>query len=609
MPAKYLISLALLTMAYFIAGKFGLLLASIHTNATPVWPPTGIALAVFVLLGLRVWPAIFTGAFLVNQVTAGSVETSLSIAVGNTLEGVAGAYMAIRWANGRHAFERISHVFTFVLLTAIFSTMISATVGVTSLAITGQAPWQNYGSIWCTWWLGNTTGDLLVAPVLLLWCGANHPRWTRIQTLELSLLMPALVFVGLMLFGGWLPINDKNYPIAFLSIPFLVWIAYRFGPRETATGTLLLSITAIGGTLHGFGPFARISTNESLLLLETFMSVTGVMAMALAAGVAERKHAEAVLRQAHAQSEERVHQRTAALHEQTEALSALIQAAPVAILSLNPEGQTTRWNPAAERIFGWSATEVLGKPPPFIPAAKLEEFRILRQRVLAGETLADIELQRRRKDGSPIVVHLSAAPLRHADGRITGVMGTLVDFTEWKVLEEQVRQSQKMEAVGRLAGGIAHDFNNLLMVIMGYTEMLLRTLSETDPTGRKMVQIRNAGKRASELTAQLLAFSRRQVIQPRVIDLNAILLEIDTMLQRLIGENIQLFTILGEDLGFIKADPGQMEQVVVNLIVNARDAMPQGGKVIVETSNADFTRPERFGLAVIPAGHYVTLVI
>src|SRR4051812_26429348 len=180
-----LAGVAILAALYFGAAKLGLALAVVNASATAVWPPTGIALAALLVLGVRAWPAILLGAFLANVTTAGSVATSLAIAIGNTLEGVAGAYLVRRFANGYSVFDRPRDVFTFALLAACISTVISATVGVTSLCLGGFASWANYGSIWLTWWLGDAVGALVVAPPLILWSLNPHARWSPRQVAEI----------------------------------------------------------------------------------------------------------------------------------------------------------------------------------------------------------------------------------------------------------------------------------------------------------------------------------------------------------------------------------------------------------------------------------------
>ena len=288
--------MAVLAVVYFVAAKFGLRLAFVNPSATPVWPPTGIALAAFLIVGARASPAIFVGAFLANVTTAGSIATSIGIALGNTLEGWLGAALVQRFAAGRQAFGRPRNAFRFAVLAAAVSTVISATFGVTSLALGGYAPWADFWHIWLTWWLGDGAGSLVVAPVVLLWAENWRIQWTRRQAAEATALLACLLLVGMLVFGGQFLNASKNYPLEFLCIPVLLWAAFRFGARETATAILLLSVIAIRGTLRGFGPFARETQNESLLLLQAFIAVIAVTKLIVAAVVAERRRMEGHLR-------------------------------------------------------------------------------------------------------------------------------------------------------------------------------------------------------------------------------------------------------------------------------------------------------------------------
>jgi diguanylate cyclase (GGDEF)-like protein len=286
-----------LAVVYFAAAKLGLRLAFVNPSATAVWPPTGIALAAFLILGVRVWPAIFVGAFLANLTTAGSVLTSIGIASGNTLEGLLGAFLVQRFAAGRQAFGRPRNAFRFAVLAAGVSTMVSATLGIVSLALGGFAQWSDFGRIWLTWWLGDGAGALVVAPVVLLWTENPRVEWTGRQAVEAAALLVCLVLIGLLVFGGEFPAQTKNYPLEFLCIPLLLWAAFRFGARETATAILLLSVIAIRGTLQGLGPFARATQNESLLLLQAFIAVIAVTKLIVASVVAERRRMEGHLRE------------------------------------------------------------------------------------------------------------------------------------------------------------------------------------------------------------------------------------------------------------------------------------------------------------------------
>src|SRR6185503_13305731 len=276
-------------------------------------PSTGITLAALLILGYRIWPGIFLGAFLANLLTAGSMMTSLGIALGNTLEGLIGAYLMNRFANGQHAFSSAQGVVKFAVLAGLVSTTISATFGVTSLAGGGYASWANYPSIWMTWWLGDIAGNLLVAPTLVLWAQHLHLRWNRGQAIEAAFSIVVLVGIGLALFTNVVPGTLKNYPLVFLAVSSLVWVAARFSERDTVTATFLLSGIAIWGTLQGFGPFTRESPNESLLVLQAFLGLIGIMVLALAASISERKRAEAAVRDAHDALEQKVTERTSDL--------------------------------------------------------------------------------------------------------------------------------------------------------------------------------------------------------------------------------------------------------------------------------------------------------
>ena len=292
-------AIGILIFVYFIAGKFGLMLASLHVSASPVWPPAGIALGALLVLEYRAWPAIFIGAFFVNVTTAGNVATSLAIASGNTLEAFCGAWLVNRFAGGTTVFDRPQGVFTFALAAAV-STIIGPAFGVTSLALAGFADLANYGAIWLTWWLGDATGDLLIAPLIILWSIPSKRRWNRREAVEVGILLLILFVLSEAVFGGWLAISAKNYPIAFICGPIVIWMAFRFTQRETASGIFILSAIAIWGTLHGFGPFLGETENQSLLVLQSWTAVLTITAMALSAGMAERRRAEEALQQQNA---------------------------------------------------------------------------------------------------------------------------------------------------------------------------------------------------------------------------------------------------------------------------------------------------------------------
>ncbi len=282
----------ILCAAYVVAAKLSLRLASVHPSATPVWPPTGIAIATLLALGLRFWPSIFMGAFLVNITTAGSVLTSVGIATGNTLEAVFAATLVLRFANGSRAFERTWDILLFALYGGILSTAVAATLGVTSLALGGFAPWTQYSVIWRTWWLGDAAGALIFTPFLLLW-GANlSVKWTKRQFVEAGVLLVSLIITAGTVFGVIFHAHTSGDPWTFVCSPFLVWVAFRFGPRESSAVICILSVIAVVGKMHRGGPFVRETSNGSLLLLQTFLSFMALTTLIFSAEVSERRRQE-----------------------------------------------------------------------------------------------------------------------------------------------------------------------------------------------------------------------------------------------------------------------------------------------------------------------------
>ncbi len=284
---------------------------------------------------------------------------------------------------------------------------------------------------------------------------------------------------------------------------------------------------------------------------------------------------------------EDITERKRAEAENMRLVTAIEQSAEGVVIT-NTQGEIQYVNPAFTRITGYAREEVLGHNPRILKSGKHdpEFYRHLWDTILKGQSWNG-EMVNQRKDGTLYTEQMSIAPVRGAQGEVTHFIATKQDITERKTLEAQLQQAAKIEAVGRLAGGVAHDFNNLLTIINGYSELLLDELS-SDPTLSGYVkEIYGSGERAAALTRQLLAFSRRQVLDPQVLDLNSVVSNLENMLRRLIGEDIVLLTRLAPDLARVKADPGQIEQVIVNLAVNARDAMPYGGKLTIETGNAD----------------------
>ena len=285
-----------LAAVYFFAAKLGLRFAYINGSVTTIWPPAGIALAAFVLLGYRVWPAILGAAFLANFTTTGAVLPSIGIAIGNASEGLLGAYLVNRFARGGRVFDRVRDIMRFTMLAALVSTIVSATIGIASLAFGGLLSWHDAPRVWLTWWLGDGVGDIVIAPALILWIGVKPaPQWSRQQLLEAIALMLVTVIVTLAAFGGLFP--TRHYPLTVLLWPVLIWVAFRFSPREAASAMLIASFVAILRTLHGAGPFSIYAANESLVLLQVWTGITAATNLVLAAVVAGQRELQGTWRE------------------------------------------------------------------------------------------------------------------------------------------------------------------------------------------------------------------------------------------------------------------------------------------------------------------------
>jgi two-component system cell cycle sensor histidine kinase/response regulator CckA len=267
-------------------------------------------------------------------------------------------------------------------------------------------------------------------------------------------------------------------------------------------------------------------------------------------------------------------------------LAAIVESSEDAIVGKTLDGTIVSWNAGAERLFGYSASEAIGQPITLLaPPERMTEMAEILTRVKRGDRVQRMETVRVTKDGRRIDVALTVSPVRDDRGDPIAAATIARDITERAKLEQQLRQAHKMEAIGRLAGGIAHDFNNLLGVILGDCELLLADRG-MNPSERKSVEeIREAGERASALTRQLLAFSRQQTLETKVVDLNAVMTGFENILRRLAGPEIAFDLVLGPNLGTTRADPNQLLQVILNLVVNARDAMPRGGNLRIEVSS------------------------
>ena len=543
-----------LTAVYVAAGKLGLRLASVHASATAVWPPSGIALAAFLLFGTRVWPAVALGAFLVNVTTAGSVATSIGIAAGNTLEGLFNAWLVNRFAHGRYAFERTRDIFMFTVA-VVPGAVVSATIGVASLVIAGYVQWTAVGPIWMTWSLGDVTGALIVAPPLLLWADRRSSLLLR-RPLEAACLLVSVIGAGYVVFGG-LSLLGPRHPLAVLCLPPLVWAAFRFGRRAAATAMLFLSGIALAGTLHGFGPFAARAPGDSLLLLQTFLAIVAVMTQSIAAVVWARDRDSALLQ-------------------------TIIDRIPVMISVYEPNTKILRLNREFEQLTGWSTdaarrVDLMAQcyPDPAYRAKIRAHMDAL------PHEWHDVEMTTR--DGRTI--ETSWTNVRLPDETRVGIG---LDVRERKQVEAE-RERARAEAVAasqakdEFFAVLGHELRNPLGVI----STALHVLESTDPRDERGTKVRQILARQVvilvRLVDDLLDVTR---LETGKIALSLVPVNLGTAAQRVVtmvvagepGRHIACYT--GDDL-WIQADETRLEQILTNLLHNAMKFTPADGRIMV----------------------------
>jgi PAS domain S-box-containing protein len=426
-----LVRMGLLGAIYVGAAKVGLSLDAVSGFAAAVWPPTGIALVALTLCGYRLWPGITVGAFLVNASAGAPVPVAFGMAVGNTLEAVVGTYLLQHVIGFQPALARLRDVLGLVILAAGLSTLVSATLGVTSGWLGGIIPAASYGQAWWTWWLGDLMGDLVVAPLLWIWRVPPRLHLARRQLAEALALLLGLGAVSLLVFGG--PWATRAMSYLYLLFPFLIWAAFRFGPHGAVAAVSLVSAIAIWGTVRGFGLFASQTLHAGLFELQAFMSSVVVTSLALAAAVAERQHLEEVRAQ----------------------LAAIVESSDDAIISVTSAGIILSWNQGAERLYGYPAAEVLGRPMAILlPPDRPDALSALLGRLIRGERIEPYETAGSRKDGREIHVSLTLSPVRDAMGDVIGASAVARDLTARRhaegALERQRRDAMFLDRATQL---------------------------------------------------------------------------------------------------------------------------------------------------------------
>jgi two-component system, cell cycle sensor histidine kinase and response regulator CckA len=707
----------LLALLYVVSGFLGHSSSFMNGEVALIWPPAGIALAGILLFGYRMWWGVALGAWVFTFMRGSPIGFfTVATAVGNTVGAIVCAYLLERFVQFQNSIERLKHAAGFILFACFLGTTVNATFNVIGLCYAGAVPWEKLFDNVIVWWVPNAMAALVVTPMILAWCSPISLRLPSRWWIEAACCAIGLIAGTQMSFNSWFVYDIKNYPLAFLPYPFLVWAALRFGQRGGTTSTFMVSGMAIYELLQHRGPFWVGTDKTSLMLIGCYIGVVAVGNLLLASAAVEREVAlrkteeserryrgvvedqtdlicrfepdgtlvfvnEAYCRfhgrareqllgtnffptlsvqdreiplqqfarltpaepmqafdnkvllgdgrqlwqlctaralfddsgritefQAVMQDITRRKESEEALRLGEERFRAILDSMVDGVVVLDKDGCVTLFNPAAERIFQRPPAEVLRRSVQnlFVPDdwPKYNEYLT---RHLDQNPVEVIEANALRADGSALPIDLAVSEITR--GGVTMLIVIVRDISERKRLEDKYRQSQKMEAVGRLAGGIAHDFNNLMQAILGYINLLDRRLPPGDPNHQTVEHIQKSLAHASSMTRQLLAFSRKQVLKPKLLALNSVVAEMTHLLQRVLGETIQLKLKLAEPVPCIRADPGQMEQLILNLAINARDAMPQGGVLSITTSHVTLTEPGGVSCGYLSPGSYALLRI
>jgi PAS domain S-box-containing protein len=593
---RYPLGVALLAAVYYAAARLGLQYASIGQSVSLIWPPTGIAIAGLTLLGYRYWPGVALGAFLANAATPIPLLAAAGIALGNTLEAVVAAMLLRRVTGPRPQLDDLRHVRHF-LLAVVTGAACSALAGSTTLWLTGVLPTGLLTAV-AVWWTGDLLGALVVAPVVFAWGTRPHAAEGPRGLLEVALLCLGSLAAAELVLGHLVePAMLRRVEYHYLLFPFVIWAALRFGARGAALMTLGLASVAVLHTVQGGGPFIAVTNTRTLFAVALYLAVVAVTGLVLAAAVQwERRQATHAL----ARSEDRLHR--------------ALDAARMGTWVWSVETDTLTWDENLRQLYGLRPGESMTDYEQFIARVHPDDRSFVAesvQRVLRDGGELDYEFRIVLPDGRVRWIADQGEVRRNPEGWPVYLAGVCTDVTERHTTEERLQQAHRMESVGRLAGGVAHEANNQMSVVLGAAEFILRRPDIPEAVRVDVEFMQKAAERTATITSQLLAFSRRQILKPVILDLNQVISRWEPVLRRLMGADCGVTLRLSPGIGLVRADPGQLEQVLLNLALNARDAMPRGGTVTLETFLADLTADylrRKPGTLVHP-GRYAVLAV
>ena len=586
-----------LTATYVAAGKLGLSFAPVTDSTTAVWPPAGLALGALLLLGPRVWPAIATGAFIVNLFTLRLVEPSLLMAAGNTIEALVGWWLVTRFAGGAAAFDRAGTVFRFAVIATV-APLIAASIGTAAQAAFNLAQDAEYRLVWLTWWVGDTVGVITIAPLVVMWARPSRKRWTVTRGAEFAAVLAAVVVVSWGVFGNS-RFGSQRYPLPFLAVPVLLWPAFRLGGRETVVATVVMSAVAIVGTVNGYGPFANRPPELALLALDLFVGVWTVAMLAVSAEVEARESTDADLRTLNEHLEERVRRRTEELKRMHDRLADAQRVASVGSWEWDVQANTIWWSDELFRIFRVAPVQHRTYESYLALLDPAERSHVERSvtRALASRGPFSFEHGLRWPDGTARTIQADGHVLTDARGDVARLVGTARDVTDLRRAEiarlEKIReQAARIEAEDanrakdEFLATLSHELRTPLNAALGWTHMLRNVVD--DPAGRARAVdavLRNLKAQArlvsDMMDLSLITLRTLRLDQAPVNMRDVVRSAIDSVRDPMTSRAIRVDARLPDGPVYVIGDDGRLEQVVWNLLSNSAKFSQEGGLVVV----------------------------
>jgi PAS domain S-box-containing protein len=590
----YGLEIAIVAIVYIGVARTSLLVPA--AVQTPLWPPTGMALAIILLRGYRIWPAVLVGSFSATVITTGVLTAQgPAIAIGTTLAALAGARVVNYWSYGTKTFFTPLGIARFVLIAFVPTAMLGTAGAISGQLFNTELDFNALAVTSAIWWLTDAVGSIIIAPVIVLWATSPLRASTKLELAETAGIILAAATVGAIAF---LPVTIGSLKVllpyqsvcGFLILLPLMWACLRGNQRAAATAALIFCGLAAWGFVDANG--AASSPISLLLLLALAISIS-IAPLFLSTVVAVYNDRQNYLLSELSRAKLDFEQTQTVLKSTKRRFQIFLESvSDYAIFVLDSSGHVSSWNSTAQQIIGYATQEIVGKH--FSIFYRPDERRAgvpnraLELAVQKGRH--EMEGWRIRKNGTPFFVTGVLTAIHDDDSNLLGFASVIRDATERrntqeKLVEarEQLAMAQKMEAIGKLTGGIAHDFNNLLMIIGGSAQLFKRLLDPKLP--RAIEALQSAAKRGETLTRQLLTFSRRQHLSPTVVDLNASIRNLRPMIESSLRGNIVYKETINPNLWPVKVDLAELELAIVNIAVNARDAMPNGGVFALTAEN------------------------